>query len=473
MKKSSLWIFLFVCSLQTSFAQFDIMSGYAGVGYNFSHTALRGINRFVDAYNSTSVHGSGYNLTEPMNYIKGIKGHNIVFGFRLDDNLFEINWTRKYGENIAEFVPYATREIAFKTRTFGLGYFYKISNLDVIRTEVFAGGHMDFIKAKLLTRVKYVDEDLDWTELNIDNGRGNFSMFSPTLKFICTPFDKIPISFAINTYWQMNWKNQDFSSLDDAIPNNWTDFETRDSLKSSGGNVGIVFQILINPSRVKFEKKEKPIKEIVPEITDITIKGNIVDSITRNHINAIISVTKKDNYGIETDVINKLNVAGLYDLKLPKASEYKFKIEAFGYETKEETIKFYDYNSNTIEKDFELNKLRVGQSVKLNNIYFKKASAELLSESFPELDKLYDYLKNNSTVEIEIAGHTSSEGADDYNMNLSKDRAASVRKYILKKGIKDDRITSKGYGETMPVETNETEEGRMLNRRVEFKILKN
>jgi outer membrane protein OmpA-like peptidoglycan-associated protein len=271
----------------------------------------------------------------------------------------------------------------------------------------------------------------------------------------------------------MNWKRHDFTSLDPEMPDNWDNFETLDSLRSSGGNLGIVFQILISPTRIKFEKREKPDEKIIPEITDITIKGGILDSITRNHLNAVVTVTKTDNYGIESEIVNNLPVTGLYDLKVPKASEYKFKIEAFGYEPKEEKIKYYDFNVNTINKNFELNKLAVGQSVKLNNIYFKKASAELLPESFPELDKLFDYLKENQTVEIEIEGHTSSEGADDYNMKLSEDRAASVRAYILKKGIKSERISSKGYGETLPVETNDTEEGRMLNRRVEFKILKN
>lgn len=473
MRKIYLSAIILFALLQGTFAQFDIMNFYAGVGYNFSNSRLRGINRFVDAYNKEVIH-DGFTMNEPMDYIKGIKGHNIVIGYRPEHQLIEINWTRKYGENIAEYTPYTTREIAFKTRTFGLGYFVELAQMDDIGLKIYAGGHMDFIKAKLLTRIKNVDDDdIAWKELSISNGNGNFSLFSPTMKFICTPFKGIPVSLGINTYWQMNWKRHDFSSLDPEMPNNWDNGETLDSLKSSGGNLGIVFQILISPTRIKFEKREKPEKEIIPDITDITIKGGILDSITRNHLNAVVTVTKTDNYGIESEIVNNLPVTGLYDLKVPKASEYKFKIEAFGYEPKEEKIKYYDFNVNTINKNFELNKLAVGQSVKLNNIYFKKASAELLPESFPELDKLYEYLKANQTVEIEIAGHTSSEGADDYNMKLSEDRAASVRAYILKKGIKSERISSKGYGETLPVETNDTEEGRMLNRRVEFKILKN
>jgi OmpA-OmpF porin, OOP family len=72
-----------------------------------------------------------------------------------------------------------------------------------------------------------------------------------------------------------------------------------------------------------------------------------------------------------------------------------------------------------------------------------------------------------------MSAHTDSYGSDDYNFKLSDNRAKSVREYIVSKGIAESRITSQGYGETKPVATNETDEGRQLNRRVEFKILKN
>jgi outer membrane protein OmpA-like peptidoglycan-associated protein len=72
-----------------------------------------------------------------------------------------------------------------------------------------------------------------------------------------------------------------------------------------------------------------------------------------------------------------------------------------------------------------------------------------------------------------MSAHTDSKGSDEYNFRLSDNRARSVMEYILSKGIDAGRITSKGYGESMPVSENETDEGRQLNRRVEFKILKN
>jgi outer membrane protein OmpA-like peptidoglycan-associated protein len=82
-------------------------------------------------------------------------------------------------------------------------------------------------------------------------------------------------------------------------------------------------------------------------------------------------------------------------------------------------------------------------------------------------------LEENPAIEIEMSAHTDSYGSDDYNFKLSDNRARSVMEYILSKGIAPSRIISHGYGENMPVATNETDEGRQLNRRVEFKILKN
>ena len=89
------------------------------------------------------------------------------------------------------------------------------------------------------------------------------------------------------------------------------------------------------------------------------------------------------------------------------------------------------------------------------------------------------FLNEYPNIEIEMSAHTDSKGSDEYNMTLSDNRAKSVREYILSKGIAAKRITSQGYGETKPVAPNANDdgtdnpEGRQLNRRVEFKILKN
>ena len=89
-----------------------------------------------------------------------------------------------------------------------------------------------------------------------------------------------------------------------------------------------------------------------------------------------------------------------------------------------------------------------------------------------ELDRVVNLLAENPAIEIEMSAHTDSRGSDDYNYKLSDNRARSVMEYILLKGIATSRITSQGYGETKPVATNDTDDGRQLNRRVEFKIVK-
>jgi len=111
-------------------------------------------------------------------------------------------------------------------------------------------------------------------------------------------------------------------------------------------------------------------------------------------------------------------------------------------------------------------------SIRINNIFFNFNESKLKSESFLELDRLYKFLTENSEISVEISGHTDNIGTDEYNLNLSHARANAVKEYLVSKGINANRIISKGYGESNPTSTNDTDEGRQLNRRVEFKILK-
>jgi OOP family OmpA-OmpF porin len=107
-------------------------------------------------------------------------------------------------------------------------------------------------------------------------------------------------------------------------------------------------------------------------------------------------------------------------------------------------------------------------------ILFETGKADLKPESKRELDTIGAVLAQCADMKVEIAGHTDSQGADDINMKLSEARAAAVRDYILKnfKQCKPDLFVAKGYGETKPVATNATAEGRQQNRRVEFTIMK-
>ncbi|MEO8760364.1 MAG: OmpA family protein, partial [Bacteroidia bacterium] len=111
-------------------------------------------------------------------------------------------------------------------------------------------------------------------------------------------------------------------------------------------------------------------------------------------------------------------------------------------------------------------------TIRLNNIFFETAKFDLLPTSFVELDKLVKILTDNPQMEISISGHTDNMGNDAINQTLSANRAKAVVDYLVSKNIVATRLQQAGYGKTKPLSTNDTEEGRALNRRVEFTINK-
>lgn len=115
--------------------------------------------------------------------------------------------------------------------------------------------------------------------------------------------------------------------------------------------------------------------------------------------------------------------------------------------------------------------LQVGATIILHNIFFDFDKAVLLQQSYNELQRMLEILQNYPKMRIEVRGHTDGHGSADYNQRLSENRAKAVVDYLVSKGIDAKRLQYKGYGKTLPIATNATEEGRARNRRVEFKIL--
>ena len=115
--------------------------------------------------------------------------------------------------------------------------------------------------------------------------------------------------------------------------------------------------------------------------------------------------------------------------------------------------------------------LYVGASFILQNIFFDYDKSLLLQQSYNELRDLVDILNKYPKMRIEVGGHTDGRGSVDYNQRLSESRAKAVVDYLISKGIDMRRLQYKGYGKSQPIDTNNTEEGRARNRRVEFKIL--
>jgi outer membrane protein OmpA-like peptidoglycan-associated protein len=164
---------------------------------------------------------------------------------------------------------------------------------------------------------------------------------------------------------------------------------------------------------------------------------------------------------------------GTYQLTLPVGSEYSFRGAAQGYVAASERADLSKTKPNeVVSRDLVLVPIRVGASIRLNNIFFDSAKAVLLPPSVAELSRLVDILNDNPAMQIEIAGHTDSEGDDASNLRLSDDRARAVMAYLTQHGIAAARLRAHGYGETKPVAPNSTKEGRQMNRRVEFTITK-
>ena len=107
-----------------------------------------------------------------------------------------------------------------------------------------------------------------------------------------------------------------------------------------------------------------------------------------------------------------------------------------------------------------------------DNLNFEFGKADIKKESLPYLDKLADTLNKSKDWTLEIQGHTDDKGSDDFNMKLSQNRADSVRNYLITKGVLSDIIIAKGFGESKPLVTNDSDANREKNRRVEFKITK-
>ena len=165
-------------------------------------------------------------------------------------------------------------------------------------------------------------------------------------------------------------------------------------------------------------------------------------------------------------------LTGKFLVSLPSGKNYGIAVEADGYLFHSENFDIpASEGYNEVNKEVLLKKVVIGSSIVLKNIFFDFDKATLRDVSIPELTRLINFLNEVPSLRIEISGHTDSRGSDEYNQKLSEDRAKAVVAYLVDKGISAKRLEYKGYGETKPIATNETDEGRQQNRRTEFKIL--
>jgi len=166
--------------------------------------------------------------------------------------------------------------------------------------------------------------------------------------------------------------------------------------------------------------------------------------------------------------------SGIYKLVLPYGINYGITAKANGMLPSSINIDLSKLRGRYLEldeKDLVMAPIAKGSTVTINNLFFELNKATLTPESEPELKRIVSVLNDNKTLVIEVSGHTDNTGSDEFNNKLSLDRADAVKAYLLNAGIDGNRIKTKGYGKTKPKESNDTEEGRAVNRRVEFVIL--
>ena len=212
-------------------------------------------------------------------------------------------------------------------------------------------------------------------------------------------------------------------------------------------------------------------KAFQPEVVTM-ITGRVLDQNTGKPVRAIIhyeNLLTGEEIGVtETDPTD-----GSYTIMLPSGVQYGYRAEAKGYIAENANLDVTAKDKYSEQKqDLFLVPFNVGQTVKMNNIFFQQSKYYLTTSSYPELARLIRIMKDYPTVEIKLGGHTDNQGDPVLNLKLSLDRVNEVKKYLSSHGINGGRITTEGFGDTKPLASNDQEDTRSKNRRVEFTITK-
>ena len=213
---------------------------------------------------------------------------------------------------------------------------------------------------------------------------------------------------------------------------------------------------------------------ITVEEKSLTVfKGKILDAITKNSIAADIEITINSTGEVYT-TLKSNSSTGKFLLSLPAGKNYGISVAAEGYLFHSENFDLPKGDGfNLVNKDIELKNIKVGSNITLRNVFFNSGKWDVKSDSYAELDRLVALLSDIPSLKIEISGHTDNVGSVSFNELLSQRRADAVVNYLVGKGVDKKRLSAKGYGQSKPVDSNNTAEGRALNRRTEFEIIEN
>lgn len=201
------------------------------------------------------------------------------------------------------------------------------------------------------------------------------------------------------------------------------------------------------------------------DYSPIAFNGQLFDKVSGKPVDGIIEITKANS----NDKVGQVQTVNtMYTIDLPRNKEYTITALAKGHMPYRETFKLTAKNN---KKDLYLDRIKVGDRFAMRNVQYESGKATLKKESITELQILKDFMTENPYIKVEVSAHTDIIGSHAMNMKLSVARAKSIYDWLTKNGISKERITYKGYGPDLPIATNDTPEGRQLNRRSEIKIL--
>lgn len=229
-------------------------------------------------------------------------------------------------------------------------------------------------------------------------------------------------------------------------------------LKSEKTQLGKVYMI------------DPPLRALRKKSRGISVFGNVIDE-NANPLNAKIEVV--DNATNETVENIQSNNDGSFNISLFTEKDYNITFNKSSYLFQSISLNTKSFLGNDKKLDnVILKKVAVGKKIVLNNIFFDSNDFNLSKESFSELDRAVKFMNDIKSLHIEISGHTDNVGSEENNKQLSEKRAMEVANYLIKNGCDEDRIVYRGYGSMQSIGNNNTENGRKLNRRTEFKVLK-
>ena len=206
-----------------------------------------------------------------------------------------------------------------------------------------------------------------------------------------------------------------------------------------------------------------------PELKATSLKIIVLDESTKKQITSTImaiNVTDPDNHLNSLIALNSMPPE-VYPLEI--GQKFEILVTKEGYFNK--TLKINAEKIEDLEQLVELSPIEIGKSIIIDDLHFKTGKTDLDEVSYRILNQLVDFMNQNPTIKVEIAGHTDSDGADSFNQSLSEGRAQSAVTYLNNKGISTERLVAKGYGESQPLAPNDSPEGKAKNRRVELKII--